>query len=87
MFLKQTRLVKRRSLAKELCDEGVVELNGHPARAGREVAAGDVLTLKLRNRRLEVEVESIPERPPSAAAARDHYRVLRDERIQHDRDD
>jgi ribosomal 50S subunit-recycling heat shock protein len=78
IFLKQTRLVKRRSLAKELCDEGAVSLNGHAVRAGRDVGPGDELTLSLRNRRLTVEVVDIPSRPPSAAHASDFYRIISD---------
>lgn len=84
MFLKQTRLVKRRSLAKELCDEGAVAINGHVARAGREISAGDSVTLTLRNRRLAFEVVGVPSRPPSVAAASDFYEILSDERIEHD---
>ena len=80
MFLKQSRLVKRRTLAKELCDEGAVLVNGHPARAGRELAMGDELTLELGNRRLSVLVEALPERPLPAARARELYRLVSDER-------
>ena len=80
VFLKQTRLIKRRSLAKELCDEGAVSINGHVARAGREVSASDELTLTLRNRKLVVEVVDIPTRPPSTAHASDFYRIITDER-------
>jgi ribosomal 50S subunit-recycling heat shock protein len=84
VFLKQTRLVKRRSLAKELCDGGAVSINGHVARAGRDVGTGDRLTLSFSNRRLAVEVIDVPERPPSAAHARDFYRIISDERIEHE---
>lgn len=87
VFLKQSRLIKRRSLAKELCDEGAVLLNGRPVRAGRDVAAGDELTLNLRNRRISVEIAEIPERPPGAKHARELYRILHDERLAEDRDD
>jgi ribosomal 50S subunit-recycling heat shock protein len=78
VFLKQSRLVKRRTLAKELCDEGCVLVNGQPARAGRDVEAGDEITLKLRNRSLSVEVTEVPEEGSKGAPAL--YRVLRDER-------
>lgn len=81
VFLKQVRLIKRRTIAKELCDEGAVELNGHEVRAGREVRAGDAITLKLRNRRLEVEILEVPERPPSASASASFYRVVSDEKV------
>ena len=76
--MKQTRLIKRRPLAKELCEEGAVSINGHVVRAGREISRGDELTLSLRNRRLVVEVVEVPERPPSAAHASDFYRIISD---------
>ena len=79
VYLKQTRLIKRRSLAKELCEEGAVSINGHVVRAGRSVSPGDAVTLSLRNRRLAVEVVDIPERPPSPAHASDFYRIITDE--------
>ena len=81
VFLRAARLVKRRSLAKELCDEGAVVVNGRTARAGREVRAGDELGLNLRNRRLRVEVVAVPERAPRASEARELYSVVSDERI------
>jgi ribosomal 50S subunit-recycling heat shock protein len=80
VFLKQSRLVKRRSLAKELCDEGAVLVNGRPARAGKELALGDEITLNLRSRTLAVSVAELPERAVSASRSRDLYLVLRDER-------
>lgn len=86
IFLKQTRLVKRRSLAKELCDEGAVSIHGRPVRAGKDVAAGDELALNMRHRRLVVEVLEVPSRPPPAARASDFYRIISDEQVEHDGD-
>jgi ribosomal 50S subunit-recycling heat shock protein len=73
-------LVKRRSLAKELCDEGAVSVNGRPARAGRELASGDEIALSLRSRLLVVTVTELPETPVSASRAHELYRLIRDER-------
>ena len=84
-FLKQSRLVKRRTLAKELCDEGAVTLNGRPVRAGKEIAPGDRLGLRLWNRRLTIEVERLPERAPSAAEARKLYRIVTESRVEEER--
>ena len=81
LFLKQSRILKRRSLAKELCDEGTVLLNGRPIRAAHDVAVGDEIILNLRNRKLCVQVLEVPERAPSAARACELYRVSRDERV------
>lgn len=44
VFLKNTRLIKRRTAAKDAASSGGVLLNGHPAKAGRDVRPGDVLT-------------------------------------------
>lgn len=81
LFLKRSRLVKRRSLAKGLCEDGAVRVNEHRARAGRILAVGDRLTLSFWNRRLEVEVTELPEKAPTAATADTLYRVISDERI------
>jgi ribosomal 50S subunit-recycling heat shock protein len=73
--------VKRRTLAKELCDEGAVLVNGRPSRAGKELAPGDEVTLNLRNRLLSVAVADLPsEKRVIASSAHDLYRVIRDER-------
>lgn len=84
VFLKTSRLLKRRSQAKELCDDGAVKLNDRPVRASREVAAGDRLELTFWNRRLLVEVDRVPERPPRARDAHELYRVLAEERLETD---
>ncbi len=79
--MKASRLVKRRALAKELCDEGAVLVNGRPSRAGKELAPGDEVTLNLRNRLLSVAVAELPsEKRVPASGARDLYKVIRDER-------
>jgi ribosomal 50S subunit-recycling heat shock protein len=78
-------LVKRRTQAKELCDEGAVRLNGRAVRAGKEVAPGDQLSLRLWNKVVEVEIERLPEgaaRAPSSVEARTLYRVLEERRVE-----
>ena len=54
-FLKVSRLIKRREVAKELCDAGLVQCNGKPAKPSTEVSPGDVLTLKLGRHTLTVK--------------------------------
>lgn len=71
-FLKVSRLIKRRTLAKEICDGGHVQVNGRPAKAGHEIKAGDILTIRLGNRQLSVEVKATPA-SASAEEARDLY--------------
>ncbi len=60
-YLKVSRLVKRRTVANEACDHGLVEVNGRPARASYEVKPGDNITLRVGSRLLTVEVLSVRE--------------------------
>ncbi len=60
-FLKVSRLIKRRTLAKEVCDQGRIQLNGRVAKAGSEVQVGDVLTIDFGQRVLRVRVERLQE--------------------------
>lgn len=55
-FLKVSRLIKRRTLAKEVCDNGRIEVNGRVAKASTEVKEADLLTIKFAKRTLTVKV-------------------------------
>lgn len=62
-FLQVSRLVKRRTLANELCDRGRVRVNGQQAKATANVKAGDVITIAQGDRRLIAKVLNVPDRP------------------------
>ena len=47
LVLKQSRLIKRRTIAKELCDAGKIMVNDKIGKPSTEVNNGDILTLKL----------------------------------------
>ena len=74
-YLKVSRLVKRRTIAKELCDAGRVEVNGRPGKAGLEVKPGDVAVLSFGPRQLQVEILELREQA-SKEQARSMYAVL-----------
>ena len=76
LFLKQSRLVLRRTVAQEICDAGAVTVNGQPGKPGRSVAAGDTIAVKFRGKRTTVRVLRIPERPPSKAEAPSLYEIV-----------
>jgi ribosomal 50S subunit-recycling heat shock protein len=60
-FLKVSRLIKRRTLAKEVCDQGRVAVNGKVAKAGTTISVGDELTISFGNKRVVVRVERVTE--------------------------
>ena len=58
---KGSRLIKRRTVANEACDHGLVEDNGKAARASYEVKVGDQITMRFGARTVTVEVLSVQE--------------------------
>lgn len=76
IFLKQSRLVPRRTLAQQMCEAGAVTLNGAPAKSAREVRAGDTIALRQRGRITTARILDVPARPPSKAEASSLYEIL-----------
>ena len=60
-YLKVSRLIKRRTLANEACDNARVTVNGRPAKASYDVKVGDKLTIQFGQRTLNVEVLQVAE--------------------------
>ncbi len=61
-FLQVSRLVKRRTVAAELCRGGRVTVNGHPGKPGTTVSPGDRIEIGLGSRRTAAEVLEVPEK-------------------------
>jgi ribosomal 50S subunit-recycling heat shock protein len=60
-FLKVSRLIKRRTVAKDVSDQGRVLLNGKEAKPSTVVKIGDVLDIQFGQRTLTVQVERLTE--------------------------
>lgn len=60
-FLKVSRLIKRRTVANEACDNARVTVNGRSAKASYDVKVGDVLAISFGSRTVRVEVLSVQE--------------------------
>ncbi len=67
-YLKVSRLIKRRTVANEACDNGLVSVNGKAQRASYEVKVGDQITLQFGQRAVTIEVLSVQETVKSADA-------------------
>ncbi|MGI6359341.1 MAG: RNA-binding S4 domain-containing protein [Bacillota bacterium] len=79
-YLKVSRLIKRRTLAKEVCDQGRVTVNDRPAKAGSELKVGDILTIDFGQRRLRVRVERLAQSARKEEAS-DMFTVIDDLRV------
>jgi ribosomal 50S subunit-recycling heat shock protein len=60
-FLKNSRIIKRRTVAKEACEQGRVEVNGKVAKPGLELKTGDEITITFGSNILKVRVLAMPE--------------------------
>ncbi|MBQ7751491.1 MAG: RNA-binding S4 domain-containing protein [Clostridia bacterium] len=60
-FLKVSRLIKRRTIANEACDAERVEVNGRVAKASYDVKVGDVISIRMGEKRIKAEVTDIKE--------------------------
>lgn len=68
-YLKVSRLIKRRTVANEACDNGRVMINDKVAKASSEVKVGDVIKISFGNKDIAVEVLDIQETTKKDAAA------------------
>jgi len=76
--LKVSRLIKRRTVAKELADQGRVIVNGRPAKAATEVNPGDVLDIRFGQKTMTVKVTDLKETVKKDEAA-ELYEILKEE--------
>ena len=60
-YLKVSRLIKRRTVANEACDNGRVFVNDKPAKASTTVKVGDIITVSFGNKETKVRVTDIKE--------------------------
>ena len=75
-FLKVSRIIKRRTVAKEVCDGGKVKINGRVAKAGTDVAAGDEIEIQFGGKIFRARIKEVRETVP-AKEADSLYEVLR----------
>lgn len=79
-YLKNTGLVKQRSEAKRACQDGEIRIDGAPAKAGREVRVGEVLTIDTATRHVEAQILEIPRHPVAKSRRGEFCRII-DERV------
>ena len=60
-FLKNSRIIKRRTVAKDACEQGRVFVNDKPAKPGTDVQPGDEIFIQFGNGSLRARVTSTPE--------------------------
>lgn len=74
-FLKNARIIKRRTVAKEACEQGRVLVNGKESKPGVEVDIGDIVQINFGNNKMKIEIIDISEHVPKDKA-QDMYKIL-----------
>lgn len=68
-FLKVSRVIKRRTVAKEIADQGRILINDKVAKSSSAVSVGDVLTIKFGNKTSKIKVLELKETTKKNEAA------------------
>ncbi|GGG87680.1 hypothetical protein GCM10010918_52530 [Paenibacillus radicis (ex Gao et al. 2016)] len=77
-FLKVSRLIKRRTVAKDVSEQGRVWINGREAKASSTVKVGDELTIQYGQKNVTVRVERIADTTRKDEAG-ELYTLVREE--------
>ncbi|UXU57092.1 RNA-binding S4 domain-containing protein [Staphylococcus agnetis] len=79
-YLKVSRLIKRRTLAKEVSDQGRVKINGQTAKAGTDVKVEDTIEIQFGQKVVTIKVTGLNEHA-TKENAKGMYEILKEERI------
>jgi ribosomal 50S subunit-recycling heat shock protein len=68
-FLKVSRIIKRRTVAKESCEKGRIKINDKAVKPGAEVAIGDMISIETGSRVMRFKINDIKEHVKKEEAA------------------
>ncbi|KOY79925.1 RNA-binding S4 domain-containing protein [Lysinibacillus macroides] len=80
-FLKVSRLIKRRTLAKEVADQGRITINGKVAKASSTVKVSDELAIRFGQKIVTARVEELRDTVKKEDAAK-MFTILNEERLE-----
>ncbi|KXZ40596.1 Ribosomal 50S subunit-recycling heat shock protein, contains S4 domain [Alkalithermobacter thermoalcaliphilus JW-YL-7 = DSM 7308] len=60
-YLKVSRLIKRRTVAKQACDSGIISINGKVAKSSTQVQKDDIIQIDFKTKPIRVRVLEIKE--------------------------
>ncbi|WP_238883687.1 RNA-binding S4 domain-containing protein [Clostridium sp. YIM B02551] len=80
-YLKVSRIIKRRTIAKEACEGGRVTINGKVAKPSTDIKEGDIIEITFANKKIKAKIVSIAEHVRKEDA-REMYEILEGEEDQ-----
>lgn len=80
-YLKVSRLIKRRTLAKEVADQGRITINGKVAKASSDVKAGDELLIRFGQKVVTATVDAVRDSAKKEEASL-MFTIIKEERLE-----
>lgn len=80
-FLKISRIIKRRSVAKEVADKGRIQINGKLAKSSTSIKVGDEMQIQFGNRIVLYEIRELHESTKKEDAAQ-MYTLLSETKLE-----
>ena len=77
-FLKVSRLIKRRTVANDVCDSARVFVNNNPAKPAKQLKVGDIISIEYKNATKSYKVIQIPSGNVPANTANELYEEMLD---------
>lgn len=77
-YLKVSRIIKRRTVAKEVCEGERVSINGKIAKPSTVIKEGDIIEIQFANRKLKAKIINILEHVKKENA-KEMYEILEGE--------
>lgn len=74
-YLKVSRIIKRRTIAKEACEGGRVSINDKVAKAGTVISEGDTIQIQFANQTLKAKIINIAEHV-TKESAKEMYEII-----------
>lgn len=75
-FLKVSRIIKRRTVANEVCDMARVFVNDNPAKPAKQLKEGDIISIEYKTKTLKAKVLKIPQSNVSVNEASSLYEII-----------
>ncbi|MFA5074336.1 MAG: RNA-binding S4 domain-containing protein [Nitrospirota bacterium] len=81
LFLKLSRLIKRRTVARILCESGRVLVNGQVSKPSKEIKNGDTIKLLFTRKEVLLEVLSVS-LSSRTLSPEEWYKVIAEKRVE-----
>lgn len=80
-FLKVSRLIKRRTLAKQVADQGRITINGKVAKASSVIKESDEVAIRFGQKIVTVTIDQLKESTKKEDAA-SMYTIIKEEKLE-----